>query len=132
MFLQSRMSKNKYWLWWVATGFLSSNLANKTFLISLTGYFALATSIAAVLLLTSAAGKRLHDFGFSSKWAWITTMFVNLVPVSVGLFSDQIYKIADPRQIYWVLVVIGGIWHISLGVVEGDAGENKYGPAPEA
>ncbi len=57
--------------------------------------------LAFILPTLSTMVRRLHDTGRSGWWYWIS-----LVPL------------------------IGGIWLLVLLIIEGDAGDNKYGPNP--
>jgi uncharacterized membrane protein YhaH (DUF805 family) len=57
--------------------------------------------VAFILPTLSALVRRLHDTGRSGWWYWIS-----LVPL------------------------IGGIWLLVLLILDGDAGDNQYGPNP--
>jgi len=66
------------------------------------GFLVVFYSLAVLLPSIAVAVRRLHDVG---KSGWF--LFIGLIPI------------------------IGGIWLLVLYCIDGDVGENKYGPNPK-
>ncbi|MDX2287875.1 MAG: DUF805 domain-containing protein [Hyphomicrobiaceae bacterium] len=95
--------------------------------------------IAVLWIATVALLKRLHDVGASGwalLWALIATFVwtVLVAGICVSAFGPAVAEIgSSPFLVYLTLVsaplLAAMLW---LHVVPGDAGPNRYGPAPDA
>jgi len=98
-----RARRKEYWM------FLLFNLIALAILSGIDiaiGTFPLLYAIYALGVLCPAIGvsiRRLHDTGKSGWW-----IFISLVPI------------------------IGGFWFLYLMVIDGNPGDNQYGPSPKA
>ncbi|MDR0728695.1 MAG: DUF805 domain-containing protein [Prevotellaceae bacterium] len=99
-----RARRKEYWLFYLANVILSVLSLILMPLIKMDGWLIVLFLYSLALFLPSLAltVRRLHDTG--KDWPWI---FIVFVPV------------------------IGGIWLLVLMILEGNEGDNEYGPDPK-
>ena len=76
--------------------------------------------------------RRLHDVGKSGIGALI--IYLSFVPnLLKPNCLDKLYTIAPvPTLSSLIILFIIGVWLITMLSIEGNIGENKYGPDPKA
>ncbi len=86
---------------------------------------------AVAVMLDNALGLTMGQYGYGPIYGiYVLAMLIPSLAVAVRRLHDT------GRSGWWILIVfipiIGVIWLLVLMVLEGDPGENKYGPNPKA
>jgi uncharacterized membrane protein YhaH (DUF805 family) len=131
MSLRSRLARKPYW---IGMGFLM-------------GLQALAAAVAlegagwAVLLglddilIAALISRRMRDFGRSPFWGWLGMVVASFAaPVAAALASPRpsgalASLLAPPPASGTVTLILVGVLIGAVGLVRGDPGANRYGPA---
>ena len=93
--------------------------------------------LAATFTFIRLVAGRVKDFGLHPKWAWVGSVLMLLTSVPAQTEWNLAFKENRPLQME---VIYGGIcavaallvFWIAIGLIKGDAGDNKYGPPPAA
>jgi uncharacterized membrane protein YhaH (DUF805 family) len=109
--LGGRSSRKEYWLSVVI-------IMATSYVLSYSPGFASAVGLAALLMIMQI--RRAHDLGRSGWWG----VLAQVAPLAV-LFLPIAF---DDMTLYAVIPAAVGI--MILGVIPGDAGENRFGPPP--
>ena len=96
-----RARRKEYWMFYLFNMVFIFVLAFLDGILT-AGFLVGLYSLAVLLPMIAVAVRRLHDVG---KSGWF--LFIGLIPI------------------------IGGIWLLVLYCIDGDVGENKYGPNPK-
>ena len=84
--------------------------------------------LAFVVMLISAGVRRLHDRGRSGHWLWL----YYCAPATLESSSDRGVGGETVAQLLWWASWAIVLWAIvDLGLRQGDAAANRYGPPPE-
>lgn len=139
--LEGRMTRSDFWvtsiaLFMTATLFtVSVNSIIRFYQHDISARWLLLVILAIQLVVAwpsfAITVKRGHDRGFSAMRTFWVNVGAHVVPIALIVVPLLLNQRPRWEAAFWVFAVLTIYMIFDYGVLDGDAGENKYGPSPK-
>ena len=140
---RGRLTRLGYWRWQMALVFICAGFAYGAVAVGMSGgprwlsAVVFAPMAIAVIAAVGVVARRLHDRGRGLGWL-LMFLFApwSLAALSIWLSEGPVfveYSWAEPAAIVAALLSLAfNLWaFVEIGLLRGQAGPNRFGPAPE-